>query len=153
MVLFAILIIMAIVGIGLIDISEPQIKRARENSRFIIHGITEIDEAVSSLWRRHVAYNDVWLTTGTMTLAQLKTLTGTDFFLLKWPGVKDVTITVKNVTNGSNINVAVNIKAGFRIDSILIKKELKNVIVKENPALHFTTISVTKFLRKETGLM
>lgn len=153
MVLFATLIIMAITGIGLIDISGPQIRLARENSHFIIHGITEIDGVVSFLWRRHVAYNDTWLADGTMTLAQLKALTGTDFFLLKWPGVKDVTITVKNVTNGSNINVAVNIKAGFRIDSILIKKELKNVIVKENPALHFTTISVTKFLRKETGLM
>ena len=153
MVLFATLIIMAITGIGLIDISEPQIRQAKENSHFIIHGITEIDGAISFLWRRHVAYNDAWPADGTMTLAQLKTLTGTDFFLLKWPGVKDVTITVKNVTNGSNINVAVNIKAGFRIDSILIKEELENVIVKENPALYFTTISVTKFLRKETGLM
>ena len=147
MVLFAILIIMAIVGIGLIDISEPQIKRARENSRFIIHGITEIDEAVSSLWRRHVAYNDTWLTTGTMTLAQLKTLTGTDFFLLKWPGAESVTITVSNVDNGSNVEITVEIKDHVRIDPVLITKELKNVAVKDD------VISVVKLLRKETGLM
>lgn len=147
MVLFAILIIMAIVGIGLIDISEPQIKRARENSRFIIHGITEIDEAVSSLWRRHVAYNDTWLTTGTMTLAQLKTLTGTDFFLLKWPGAENVTITVSNVNNGSNMEITVEIKDHVRIDPVLITKELKNVAVKDD------VISVVKLLRKETGLM
>ena len=147
MVLFATLIIMAITGIGLIDISEPQIKRARENSRFIIHGITEIDEAVSSLWRRHVAYNDTWLTTGTMTLAQLKTLTGTDFFLLKWPGAENVTITVSNVNNGSNMEITVEIKDHVRIDPVLITKELKNVVVKDN-AIH-----VMKLLRKETGLM
>lgn len=147
MVLFAILIIMAIVGIGLIDISEPQIKRARENSRFIIHGITEIDEAVSSLWRRHVAYNDTWLTTGTMTLAQLKTLTGTDFFLLKWPGAENVTITVSNVNNGSNVEITVEIKDHVRIDPVLITKELENVAVKDD------VISVVKLLRKETGLM
>ena len=147
MVLFAILIIMAIVGIGLIDISEPQIKRARENSRFIIHGITEIDEAVSSLWRRHVAYNDVWLTAGTMTLAQLKTLTGTDFFLLKWPGAENVTITVSNVNNGSNVEITVEIKDHVRIDPVLITKELENVAVKDD------VISVVKLLRKETGLM
>lgn len=147
MVLFAILIIMAIVGIGLIDISEPQIKRARENSRFIIHGITEIDEAVSSLWRRHVAYNDTWLTTGTMTLAQLKTLTGTDFFLLKWPGAENVTITVSNVNNGSNMEITVDIKDHIRIDPVLITKELENVAVKDD------VISVVKLLRKETGLM
>ena len=147
MVLFAILIIMAIVGIGLIDISEPQIKRARENSRFIIHGITEIDEAVSSLWRRHVAYNDTWLASGTMTLAQLKTLTGTDFFLLKWPGAENVTITVSNVNNGSNMEITVEIKDHVRIDPVLITKELKNVVVKDN-AIH-----VMKLLRKETGLM
>jgi hypothetical protein len=147
MVLFAILIIMAIVGIGLIDISEPQIKRARENSRFIIHGITEIDEAVSSLWRRHVAYNDTWLTTGTMTLAQLKTLTGTDFFLLKWPGAENVTITVSNVNNGSNMEITVEIKDHVRIDPVLITKELENVAVKDD------VISVVKLLRKETGLM
>lgn len=147
MVLFAILIIMAIVGIGLIDISEPQIKRARENSRFIIHGITEIDEAVSSLWRRHVAYNDAWLTAGTMTLAQLKTLTGTDFFLLKWPGAENVTITVSNVNNGSNMEITVEIKDHVRIDPVLITKELENVAVKDD------VISVVKLLRKETGLM
>lgn len=147
MVLFAILIIMAIVGIGLIDISEPQIKRARENSRFIIHGITEIDEAVSSLWRRHVAYNDTWLTTGTMTLAQLKTLTGTDFFLLKWPGAENVTMTVSNVNNGSNVEITVEIKDHVRIDPVLITKELENVAVKDD------VISVVKLLRKETGLM
>lgn len=147
MVLFAILIIMAIVGIGLIDISEPQIKRARENSRFIIHGITEIDEAVSSLWRRHVAYNDTWLTTGTMTLAQLKTLTGTDFFLLKWPGAESVTITVSNVDSGSNVEITVDIKDHIRIDPVLITKELENVAVKDD------VISVVKLLRKETGLM
>lgn len=147
MVLFAMLIIMAIVGIGLIDISEPQVRRARENSRFIIHGITEIDEAVSSLWRRHVAYNDVWLTAGTMTLAQLKTLTGTDFFLLKWPGAENVTITVSNVNNGSNVEITVEIKDHVRIDSVLITKELENVAVKDD------VISVVKLLRKETGLM
>lgn len=141
------LIIMAIVGIGLIDISEPQVRRARENSRFIIHGITEIDEAVSSLWRRHVAYNDVWLTAGTMTLAQLKTLTGTDFFLLKWPGAENVTITVSNVNNGSNVEITVEIKDHVRIDSVLITKELENVAVKDD------VISVVKLLRKETGLM
>lgn len=141
------LIIMAIVGIGLIDISEPQVRRARENSRFIIHGITEIDEAVSSLWRRHVAYNDVWLTAGTMTLAQLKTLTGTDFFLLKWPGAESVTITVSNVNNGSNVEITVEIKDHVRIDSVLITKELENVAVKDD------VISVVKLLRKETGLM
>lgn len=147
MVLFAILIIMAIVGIGLIDISEPQVRRARENSRFIIHGITEIDEAISSFWRRHVAYNDAWLTAGTMTLAQLKTLTGTDFFLLKWPGAESVTITVSNVDNGSNVEITVDIKDHIRIDPVLITKELKNVVVKDN-AIH-----VMKLLRKETGLM
>lgn len=147
MVLFAMLIIMAIVGIGLIDISEPQIKRARENSRFIIHGITEIDEAISSLWRRHIAYNDVWLTAGTMTLAQLKTLTGTDFFLLKWPGAESVTITVSNVDNGSNVEITVEIKDHVRIDPVLITKELENVAVKDD------VISVVKLLRKETGLM
>lgn len=147
MVLFAILIIMAIVGIGLIDISEPQVRRARENSRFIIHGITEIDEAISSLWRRHIAYNDVWLTAGTMTLAQLKTLTGTDFFLLKWPGAENVTITVSNVNNGSNMEITVEIKDHVRIDPVLITKELENVAVKDD------VISVVKLLRKETGLM
>lgn len=147
MVLFAILIIMAIIGIGLIDISGPQIKQARENSHFIIHGITEIDEVVSSLWRRHVAYNNTWPADGTMTLTQLKALTGTDFFLLKWPGAENVTITVSNVNNGSNVEITVDIKDHIRIDPVLITKELKNVAVKDN------VISVVKLLRKETGLM
>ena len=147
MVLFATLIIMAITGIGLIDISGPQIRLARENSHFIIHGITEIDGVVSFLWRRHVAYNDTWLADGTMTLAQLKALTGTDFFLLKWPGAENVTITVSNVNNGSNMEITVEIKDHVRIDPVLITKELKNVVVKDN-AIH-----VMKLLRKETGLM